>query len=291
MKSKNERGITLIAVIIIIFTIIVIGGITIVILSKNKPKDNIINDNNSANESINRNENKNEIQNSSQENENSNDPDETVILENQTMYANGNENWKGLMKPKDIDINLYTNDKIPYITIKPIFEEYYTQPEYISESDDNKNIAWTYYSKFESEKEVQNYNRIYTWASINKQSTMSSEKNLKFIAEYNGDDHYKEGTRIHSDIKEKQINGIKIKYVQIQAKNDKYFGSYKEKPTEMYINRYDCIIEFIEPTTNNTAFIKFKIEQQTNNMNNFVDESIIDEVVSRLTLNGIQLIN
>ena len=285
MERRNEKGITLIAIIIIIFAaIIIIGGVTIVILSKNRTQNNVIN------ESRNTSENINEKQDKKQKNENSNSAEEKVELEDQTMYAKGNANWKQLMKPENVEMYLYSdNNNNPYITIKPIFDKYYAQPNNVYSA--NENIPWTYYSAFETKKGEKNYNQIYTWAHIVKEETINIDKDLKFNAEYNGDDNYVKETRIHSGIKEKVIKDLKIKYVQIQAKKETYMGNYKDGPTEVYVNRYDCIIEFIEPSTKKVASIDFKIEQETNNTDNFVDESIIDEVVSRLTLNGIQTIN
>lgn len=283
MKRKKEKGIALVSLIIVIIAVIIIIGVVIgvLIISKNNTKNNVFNDDKNINISSNRN------QDVSEDNEDENiNTNEKVELENQKMYATGNENWKKLMKPSNEEMYLYTDkDEKPYITILPIFEHCHCMPENIRLRDELPNIKSNYQNYYESEKDDEYFNTIYIYADITKKPIQSVESELAFWAEYNRDDDYIDGTRVHSDIKEKTINNLKVKYVQIQAKDDLYINNESQ---EIYINRYDCSIEFIEPYTKKMASIDFKIKQDTNNVKNFMDDSIIDEVVKRLSFKGVK---
>ena len=284
MKESKEKGLALIALILIVVVIALALGLGIYAISKNKTQNNLKEERNTSSD-----ENKPTDKNKSTKKE-----EEKIVLENQTMYAEGNDSWKEFMEPQDFECLLYTDENDnKLISVKPIFKKCYNS---INNSDNdqsggNPNKAWTYYSSYEDYKggkENPNYNVIYTWVNVQRNHFESFDKELASYASRNETaDDYIEGSKVHSDIKEKTINGIKVKYVHIQAKEESY---EKGEIEEIYNNKYECYVEFIEPYTKESGVVNIRIDQDTYNTDFFVDESIIDEVVSRLVFRNIKLV-
>lgn len=279
MKNK-ENGIALITIIIVVLVALIGGGIiAAVVLNKNSQNQTV-----SKEKTITENTDTNKKE--EKEDTKSNKKEEKIELEDQEMYAECNDSWKDLMSPQDRNIFLFTTkDEEPLVTIQPIFDTFHNQKRTpsASESEDSDNIAWTYYSRYETEEDDENYNQIYTWGGITKEMTMSIEKEIATFDAKDQKKEYIKGSLKHSDIKEKKINGMTVKYIHVQAKVE------EDEEAEIYENKYVCYIGIVEPISKKDAAISIDIRQKTNNTDNFIDDSIIDEVVGRIELNDVEL--